>query len=231
MNQPYQSSERVLAEETAVIQFLKRHPDFFQQHPELLMELQLGTQEDGKIVPLMERQVQALRHRQLDLGYQLRAWADAARIQERQEQRMHQVVCTLTAVDTVAKLQDELPTVLRREFSLTAVILWLPAASGQEGSTSTTESEQKTRLLERVVHGRSVCDDRLPSELLYALFAVDEARIASVALVPVIDRHTCGLLALGADEKDRFQPQMDTIFLDRLSELVSSAVARITRRS
>ncbi len=229
MNQQSQSTERVLAEETAAIQFLKRHPDFFQQHPELLVDLHLGSHEDGKIVSLMERQVQALRQRQLDMCNQLRAWADGARIQERQEQRMHRVVCVLTTVDTSDQLLQKLPAVLTREFSLTAVALWIPDPGEQSSSRDEAVQAQRTRLLERVAHGRSVCDDRLPSELLQILFPADGAKIASVALIPVTTAN--GLLVLGADEKDRFQPQMDTVFLDRLSELVSLTVKRIARRS
>ena len=231
MNQQPRTTERVLAEETATIAFLKRHPDFFQQHPELLVDLRLGTREDGKVIPLMERQVQALRQRQLDLCNQLRTWADAARVQERQELRMHRVVSTLTAVDTIEQLQDKLPTVLRKEFSLQVVVLWLPGNPEPEVDMGATELAVHARLLERVAHGRSVCDDRLPSELLHTLFAGDTATIASVALIPIITTGSGGLLALGADEKERFQPQMDTVFLDRLSGLISATVTRIIHRT
>jgi len=229
MNQPSRASEQVVDEETTTVQFLLQHPDFFLQHPELLVDLQLGIQEQGKIVPLMERQVQALRQRQLDLHHQLRDWADAARIQERREQRMHRVICSLTAASTLAQLQLELAKALCREFALSAVIFWPPEELQDQDTIEAVEPQQRARLLERVASGRSVCDDRLPSELLRALFAENESRVASVALIPLSVDHGAGLLALGAEEKERYQPQMDTVFLDRLSQLVSSTIARIHR--
>jgi uncharacterized protein YigA (DUF484 family) len=45
-----------------------------------------------------------------------------------------------------------------------------------------------------------------------------------VALVPLGEKGSLGLLALGSPDRDRFHPGMSTEFLARLAELVSDAL-------
>ena len=56
------------------------------------------------------------------------------------------------------------------------------------------------------------------------LFAADAPDIGSVALVPLGEHGSLGLLALGSTERDRFHPGMSTEFLARLADLIADAV-------
>ncbi|MDH3639189.1 MAG: DUF484 family protein, partial [Gammaproteobacteria bacterium] len=94
------------------------------------------------------------------------------------------------------------------------------------GSVDADEPRYR-KLYDRVAHGKSVCDDRLSKDLLEFLFLKDAPRIGSCALIPIGGRKPTGILALGADEVDRFHADLGTLYLDRLGEIVGAALARL----
>ena len=58
------------------------------------------------------------------------------------------------------------------------------------------------------------------------LFGPEAASIGSVALVPLGEDGSIGLLALGSAERERFHPGMSTEFLKRMGELITDALSR-----
>ena len=51
--------------------------------------------------------------------------------------------------------------------------------------------------------------------------------IRSVALVPLRrDNKTFGLLALGSEDPERFYPEMGTLYVSRIGEMVSASLVR-----
>jgi uncharacterized protein len=58
------------------------------------------------------------------------------------------------------------------------------------------------------------------------LFGPEAASIGSVALVPLGEAGSTGLLALGSAERERFHPGMSTEFLKRMGELITDSLAR-----
>jgi len=58
------------------------------------------------------------------------------------------------------------------------------------------------------------------------LFGPEAASIGSVALVPLGEGGTLGLLALGSAERERFHPGMSTEFLKRMGEMITDALSR-----
>jgi len=56
------------------------------------------------------------------------------------------------------------------------------------------------------------------------LFGSDANDIGSVALVPLGEKGSLGLLALGSTDRDRFHPGMSTEFLARMADLIADAL-------
>jgi hypothetical protein len=58
-------------------------------------------------------------------------------------------------------------------------------------------------------------------------FGEAATHVKSQALIPLtLDGRTVGMLALGAEEADRFYKDMGTLYLDRLGDLVTAALGR-----
>ena len=58
------------------------------------------------------------------------------------------------------------------------------------------------------------------------LFGETAPRIASGALMPVIDHGMIGILAIGSFQADRFHASQGTVFLKQLGELTGRAMRR-----
>ena len=54
--------------------------------------------------------------------------------------------------------------------------------------------------------------------------------MASLALVPLGEKGSLGLLALGSADKERFHPGMSTEFLARLAELITDSLSASATR-
>jgi uncharacterized protein YigA (DUF484 family) len=50
-----------------------------------------------------------------------------------------------------------------------------------------------------------------------------------VALVPLGEKGSVGLLALGSTDRDRFHPAMSTEFLARMAELIAASLSNTAR--
>jgi len=58
------------------------------------------------------------------------------------------------------------------------------------------------------------------------LFGEVSSHLRSFAYMPLRDSETFGLLALASEDPQRFYPEMGTLYLKRLGDLVGAAVAR-----
>jgi uncharacterized protein len=61
------------------------------------------------------------------------------------------------------------------------------------------------------------------------LFGTDANDIGSIALVPLGEKGSVGLLAIGSTDRDRFHPGMSTEFLARMGELIADALSLASR--
>jgi uncharacterized protein YigA (DUF484 family) len=57
------------------------------------------------------------------------------------------------------------------------------------------------------------------------LFGEASAHLRSFSYLPLRDGETFGLLALASEDAQRFYPGMGTLYLKRLGDLVSAAIA------
>lgn len=218
------------SEEETVREYLRAHPEFFQAHPDLLADISVPHPQTGAAVSLIERQVVALRDRQRALAEQLEGLLDNARENERLADRLHHAALLVAAATRLDSLLNELAGRLREDFELVDVAVRLhdaPLADAGAVSGASRDDPVYAGLVERVSHGRSVCDDRLPKRALKFLFGDEATAVGSVALLPVGHREPRGVIALGAADATRFRPDMGTVYVDRLGELVGVAVGRL----
>ncbi len=230
MSQKEQQKE--LAWDEAVTRYLEDNPDYFVRHSEVLAGLKIPHPEHDGVVSLVERQVQVLREQTDGLQRQLRELVTIARENDVLGGRLHHF--GLAMLDT-GSLEDVLSTaqdLLREEFKLDQVVIRHagrpPGVTGRP-EFSDGEDPQLKLLLKQFQGGRPICGGKYDDKMMQYLFGSAAPEIRSTAMIALGADAAEGVLCLGSADPHRFHPEMGTVYLVRLGELLTRALARHLR--
>jgi uncharacterized protein YigA (DUF484 family) len=220
--------ERVSDKE--VEQFLKRHPDFFEKHTQILSELKVPHITGGGAVSLVERQVDVLRKQNRKLQKQLDDLVHIARDNEKLNRQVYKMTLGLMEAETLAQVLEYLYKSLKSDFAADAVAIRIGVPKTQKRLGSRKEFVDNFETMKQTFtkvfeENRPMCG-RLKQSQREFLFGDATARVGSMALLPLSATSPFGLLAIGSYEETRFHPGMGTVYLNQMSHLISKALLR-----
>jgi uncharacterized protein YigA (DUF484 family) len=211
-----------------IANYLTSHPDFFDQHPELLAGLQLPHPQNGQAISLVERQSLMLRERIRSLEAKVTDMIRHGQENEAIIDRLMAWTRELLLQEDSAALPDTLVRSMKEVFSVPhcALRLWsvqpryaaLGCAAAVEADTVSLANSMRVPF----------CGSNVGFEA--ATWFDDAGSVQSLAMLPLrvgADPSTFGLLVLGSADKDRFHITMGTAFLERIAVLASAALARL----
>jgi uncharacterized protein YigA (DUF484 family) len=210
-----------------VVEFLQKHPRFFENNIDLLAEMRL-PHPSGNAVSLIERQVNVLRDNNHALEKKLNNLIQIARDNDKLNARIQKMALALMETTSLDDVFYAVQDTLRSEFMADSVVLRLfnaPAQSGKQPSnvdeaTFITRDETLEQLFSKFFRQNKPLCGALNEAQANFLFADAAADIASAALVPICDKECFGLLAIGSYDEQRFNPAMGTVFLSYIGEMV-----------
>jgi uncharacterized protein len=214
--------------EQTVTDFLITHPDFFENHTEVLTKLRV-PHASGQAVSLIERQVEVLRQQHRQLERKLVDMIEVARANDALIERIHHLALVLLEGGTLAERLYSAQEELRNRFGADEVSLFLISDQATEDVDAGPARWLKRddagleQFREFLKAGKAYVG-RLRAPQLEFLFGEQADRIASIALVPLGDHGKLGILAVGSHEADHFGPTLGTAFLARIGELVAAAI-------
>lgn len=201
-----------------VADYLKQNPAFIDNHLELIG----GPDAGDDSTPFHERQLNVLRERHAAQLAKYEQVVDSARNNRDLEKSLHGLSIALLGSPT--RGQKAANQILCQHFNLAHARVVGPDQTREFIEDADEQSDDVALLRKRVAHGSSICDDRVATDLLRALFEKndneEEHGVASCAFIPLGDSDS--VLVLGASEPERFQPGMGPIYLDRIGELIAA---------
>jgi uncharacterized protein YigA (DUF484 family) len=211
-------------EASAVATYLQQNPEFFEQYADLIAEIFVPHPHGGHAIPIAERQILTLRERNGELEAKLGELIRYGTENEATGERLHRSTLALFAAPDLETTLAVLYHSLKEDFGVPqiGVRLWgrVPEQSYLPELAATSA---EIRLYAEGLHGPS-CGADAPFESRDWLEGGETAR--SFAFLPLRTAQTFGLLALGSPDPHRFHPAMGTLYLTRLAELSSVAIAR-----
>jgi len=216
--------------EDSIAAYLQAHPEFFERHQSLLINLRLPHRTGGPAVSLVERQVAVLRQKNLKLERKLRDLVEVARNNDHLAGKIHGLAMLLlnasSRSEAVALLEDQ----LRTAFSADRTVLVLFDGGETDGGASspflriTTREDQTMGPFRTFLQSTTPRCGRIRDAQRHYLFGSEDVEIGSAALVPLGARSELGFMAIGSRDTDHFHPGKSIDFLARLGELVSCAL-------
>ncbi len=211
--------------------YLREHPDFFEQHHELLAELTL-PHESGSAVSLVERQVAILRERNMDMRHRLSKLLDNARDNDKLFDKTKRLVLGLLEGLDMGDIIDALHYSFDKDFNIhfTSVILFGNAEkipSSQARIVSIAEAREHLGPL--LKNSRAVCGTLGTKEMQF-IFGEHADEIGSVATVPLIHGSVFGLLSIGNRDPQYYRSSMGTLFLSYIAEVLNRLLPKYLPR-
>jgi hypothetical protein len=221
------------SDEERIERYLSLNPDFFERHQPLLARMRLPHMRTGSTVSLVERQVEVLREQKSDSDRRLAEFVAVARANDQLADRIHRFTRRLLRAPDAPSALTALEASLREDFDafhsvllLTAPIASLASAEFEPFLRRLASDDTNMRTFDALLAtGKPRCGQVRDSQRDF-LFGPEAPSIGSVALVPLGEAGSVGLLALGSAERERFHPGMSTEFLKRMGELITDALSR-----
>jgi len=218
------TTEKLGAHEIAA--WLRRHPKFLQQFPDLAISM-VVPREEGPAASLASYQLEVLRDKNRELTQRLHDLYTIAQDNERLAVQTQQLTLTLLKQDTAAGTVRAMVAKLSEDFNgdLVRVVLFAPVEGLDDVDWLQVIPQASSMLApfrDCLVEGEPLCGRLHPDKqaLLYGP-RVDE--IQSSALLPL---DGVGLVSVGSGEPNRFYPGMGTLFLRMMGEALAAALKR-----
>lgn len=206
-----------------ITEFLKRNPEYFVGHPEMLADITVPHPYSGQAISLGERQVLALRDKSRGLEIKLREFIQFAEENDAIGDKLHKLSLDLMRAKTLDAVLQSFYLDLSESFSVphTAVRIWTSNAPDMP------EFARVSVDIQVLVEGLSQpqCGPDVPEEVR-AWFGEVGAHQKSFALAPLKEGNLSGLMVLASEDNKRFYPEMGTLYLTWLAQLAGAACAR-----
>lgn len=219
-----------------VAEYLKDHPDFFIERPELVSRLAFSHHQQGA-VSLVEVQMRRQRQRIEELEEDITQMMSLAAKNDRTFQQLMTLQQTLLTCQSLTSLEQHIQQ-YSQQIGLKSHLLLLNSNQQAAGLVSESlSSDTLKRFITNHLNGKSAYLGRLNRQDRHALFGGDRfanndmSELGSYVILPLNQHHPIGLLAFSSQEGGHFQPEMDTLFLRHLASLVTFMVQHLSSQN
>lgn len=215
----------------AVMHYLREHSDFFGRHPLLLTDLSL-PHDSGQAISLVERQVAILRERNIDMRKRLAHLVGAANINDTLFEKTRRFTLAILDADDLDGVDTVFANTLIEDFAADHARCFVthPNAFTSRRHVVYCASAQEVPLTHLTQGAGSSCG-MLRDDEFQRLFG-DTARVnGSAALIPIRHGDLTGVLAIGSHDPQRYSPDMGTLFIRYIGDVLSRVLARLLSRN
>ncbi|MCP8466897.1 DUF484 family protein [Pseudomonas sp. ZM23] len=215
----------VTLEADQVADYLRRHPEFFVDHDELIPEMRIPHQ-PGDAVSLVERQVRLLRERNIEMRHRLSQLMDVARDNDRLFDKTRRLVLDLLDATSLEEIVSTAEDSLRHEFMVPYVSLILFSDNNLPVGRSVSSAEAHQAIGGLLSGGKTVCGVLRPHELTFLFNESEREQVGSAAVVPLTFQGLHGVLAIGSPDPQHYKSSLGTLFLGYIAEVLARVLPR-----
>jgi uncharacterized protein len=205
-----------------IADYLKAHPEFFEQYADMLAEIYVPHPHGGRTISISERQIVSLREKSKQLETKLREIIDFGEENDAIGEKIHRLTMALLGTRDIAGALSAIYLSLREDFAVPHVVLrvWRSGAAtdlAEFAPVSASTREFAASLSQPYCCAHTMVDTAI-------LFGEAAPHLRSFSYVPLRDGEVFGLLALASEDPQRFYPDMGTLYLKRIGELIATSL-------
>lgn len=209
-----------------VAEFLKANPDFFEQHADVLLALNVTHPHGGRTVSIPERQLIATREKVRLLETKLAELIQFGEENDGLSYKVHALTLKLIGCASLDQAIDILYLDLLDSFQVPHVAVRLWGVASMAGTT-TPEFQPAPAELRQFVEAMTqpYCGAH-PVYETHLWFGEHAPHLKSYALVPLKTEKTFGVLLMASENATRFYADMGTMFISRIGQVFAHCAAR-----
>lgn len=212
-----------------VAHYLQNNPRFFEEHADLIANVVVPHPHGGRTISITERQMLALRDKNKQLTSKMGELLQFGEENDAISEKMHRLAVGMIAARSFQSVLHTLNFHLRDDFAVphVAVRLWHRFDGSDELPEFADVSQDLQTFAETLA--QPYCGSTTGFETS-SWFGEASTHVRSQGLIAMRNGGgTIGLIALGSEDGERFYAGMGTIYLERLGEMASAALARVLR--
>ena len=211
-----------------VADFLKSNPGFFEQYADLMAQIFVPHPHGGRAVSLAERQLIALRAKNKATEGKLAELIAFGEENDQISEKVHRLAVSLVAAESFVGVAQALRIHLSDDFSVPQVSLRLWAQPATDLPEFVAVNPDLQLFVDTLP--QPYCGSTAGMGVVAWFGEAVGAQMRSQALIPLRDSSSnLGLLALGSEDAQRFFAEMGTLYLERIGELVTAALRRVSK--
>ena len=207
-----------------VAQYLQEHPEFLDAHADILAKINIPDPHEGRAIPIAERQLSQLRERITILEEKLGELITFGEENDAIGERMHRVTLALIAATSLEDVLRTLYFHLREDFAVPHIAIRIWGVEGPAGQAEFAPVSDEVKAF-----AESLATPYCAAQVMFdsdQWFPEAQPPLQSFAYVKVGGEAMNGLMMLASEDAERFYPEMGTLYLQRLGEIASAAIAR-----
>lgn len=210
----------------AVAEFLRANPNFFEEHADVLLALNVAHPHGGRTVSIPERQLIATREKVKLLETKLAELVQFGEENDAISDKVHALTLKLTDATSLNAAVDTLYLDLLDRFQIPHVAIRLWNVAPPEGA-ATPEFQSVAVELQQFVEAMTqpYCGGH-PVYETHLWFGEHAPHLKSYAMVPLKSGSCFGLLLMASENAERFYADMGTVFLTRIGDIFAHNLAR-----
>lgn len=206
--------------------YLREHPEFFSHYAEFLDHLHF--QKENNVVPFSEQNMAKLREQNKRLETKLTQLLTFGEENDKTTTNLHQLAVALNATAHWHAMLQLVDFHLKEVFQVPFVALRIWGVKVPDSEKDLPIFSPLPDELKQHIAALNEPSCNVPSAITLSIWDEQTAqRVQSEALIPLKNEgDLVGVLALASPDATRFYASMGTLYLSRLSELISSALFR-----
>jgi len=206
-----------------VAAYLKEHPDFFENYADVVADVMIPHPHGGRAISISERQILTLRERAKQLEAKLSELIQFGEENDVISEKVHRLTLAMIAARNLPTMLHATTFNLREDFAVPHVALRIWHAGASADAPESSASEATRAFAAGLLHPH--CGPLAMADTA-VLFGEAAPLLKSFAYVALRGKETFGLMALASEDAQRFYPEMGTLYLTRIGEVVAACLLR-----